>query len=86
LYKSELTLIVNPAAKEVSRYAAALQKGFALVRQSGLLSINHILEIHKELEQNDAGIRKVPGTELINEQTGAVVYTPPQDHREILRL
>jgi Fic family protein len=86
LYKSELNLILNPAAKEVSRYAAALQKGFALVRQSGLLTINHILEIHKELEQNDAGMRKVPGTELINEQTGAVVYTPLQDHREILRL
>ena len=88
LYKSELfvNLIQSPAAKEVGNYATALQKGFALVRESRLLTVNHILEIHKELEQNNAGIRKLPGTELKNQQTGATVYTPPQDHQEIVRL
>jgi Fic family protein len=88
LYKSELfsDFITSPAAKEVGNYAAALQKGFAQVRKSRLLTINHILEIHKELEQNDAGIRKLPGTELKNEQTGATIYTPPQNHEDIIRL
>ncbi len=88
LYKSELfvNLIQSPAAKEVGNYATALQKGFALVRERRLLTVNHILEIHKELEQNNAGIRKLPGTELKNQQTGATVYTPPQDHQEIVRL
>ena len=88
LYKSTLfeDFIKSPAAKEVGHYAAALQKGFALVREKRLLTVNHILEIHKELEQNDAGIRKLPGTELKNEQTGATVYTPPQDHDDIVRL
>ncbi|MGB5685325.1 MAG: Fic family protein [Candidatus Electrothrix sp.] len=88
LYKSELfvNLIQSPAAKEVGNYATALQKGFALVRKSRLLTVNHILEIHKELEQNNAGIRKLPGTELKNQQTGATVYTPPQEHQEIVRL
>ena len=88
LYKSELfvNLIQSPAAKEVGNYATALQKGFALVRESRLLTVNHILEIHKELEQNNAGIRKLPGTELKNQQTGATVYTPPQDHQEIVQL
>lgn len=88
LYKSELfsNFIKSPAAKEVGNYAVALQRGFAQVRESRLLTTNHILEIHKELEQNDAGIRKLPGTELKNEQTGATVYTPPQDHQEILRF
>jgi Fic family protein len=88
LYKSELfsDFITSPAAKEVGNYAAALQKGFAQVRKSRSLTVNHILEIHKELEQNDAGIRKLPGTELRNEQTGATFYTPPQNHEDILRL
>jgi Fic family protein len=88
LYKSTLfeDFIKSPAAKEVGHYAAALQNGFALVREKRLLTVNHILEIHKELEQNDAGIRKLPGTELKNEQTGATVYTPPQDHDDIVRL
>ena len=88
LYKSELfsDFITSPAAKEVGNYATALQKGFAQVRKSRLLTINHILEIHEELEQNDAGIRKLPGTELKNEQTGATIYTPPQNHEDIIRL
>ncbi|MCI5139676.1 MAG: Fic family protein, partial [Candidatus Electrothrix sp. AR1] len=88
LYKSELfvNLIQSPAAKEVGNYATALQKGFALVRETRLLTVNHILEIHKELERNNAGIRKLPGTELKNQQTGATVYTPPQEHQEIVRL
>lgn len=38
------------------------------------------------LEENDAGFRKLPGTALINEQTGETVSTPPQSHDEILSL
>jgi Fic family protein len=88
LYKSELfsNFIKSPAAKEVGNYAIALQKGFAKVREIRLLTTNHILEIHKELEQNNAGIRKLPGTELKNEQTSETVYTPPQNHQDIVRL
>ena len=44
------------------------------------------MDTHQILEQNDAGIRKLPGTELKNERTGKTVYTPPQDHGEIIRL
>ena len=28
----------------------------------------------------------MPGTALKNERTGATVYTPPQDHAELVRL
>ncbi len=38
------------------------------------------------LEQNDAGFRKLPGTELINQATGKKVYTPPQDYDTIVKL
>ena len=76
----------NPAAREVRRYAAALKTGFELTRRDRLLTVNHILRIHEELEQNDAGLRKLPGTVLRNELTGAVVYTPPQEPAEIIEL
>lgn len=75
----------NPAAKEVSRYRQALHIGFTKVRQSALLTVNHILEIQAELEQNNAGFRKLPGTALRNIQS-KTIYTPPQDHATIVGL
>ncbi len=38
------------------------------------------------LEENDAGFRSQAGTKLKNDQTGEVIYTPPQDKDEIIRL
>ena len=80
LYKAQLfqDLFDNAAAKEVSNYANALKEGFALVRKNKVLSLNHILQIQRTLEQNDAGLRKLPGTALVNQSTGKTVYTPPQ--------
>jgi len=88
LYKQELfsEAVKNPASKEVSHYIQAVKTGFALVRDNNLLTTSHILEIHKELEHNTAGFRKLPGTELRNQTTGETVYTPPQDHEEIISL
>ena len=88
LYKVQLfnNIAGNAAAKEVSNYAEALKHGFELVRTNKILTINHILEIQKILEQNDAGFRKVPGTALINQNTGETVYTPPQDYDTIVKL
>ena len=75
----------NPAAKEVLRYRQALRVGFEQVRASGLLTANHIIQIQGELERNNAGFRKLPGTAL-KDGAGRTVYTPPQDPAEILRL
>lgn len=68
---------VDPASKEVASYADGLQVGFRQVRESGLLTLNTILEVQAVLEGNEAGFRKTPGTVLRNEQTGEVVYLPP---------
>jgi len=76
----------NASAKEVKNYVTALKRGFDLVQQSSLLTNNHILTIQEALENNRAGFRKLPGTELKNDLTGEIVYTPPQSHDEILRL
>ena len=75
----------NPAAQEVLRYRQALRVGFEQVRASGLLTANHIIQIQGELERNNAGFRKLPGTAL-KDGAGRTVYTPPQDPAEILRL
>jgi Fic family protein len=72
------------SSKEVHNYAEALRWGFETVRQKGILTNNHIIQMQATLEENDAGFRKVPGTELKNEQTGEIVYTPPQTHDEVV--
>jgi Fic family protein len=75
----------SPATKEVARYRQALRVGFDEVVARRLLTTSHILRIQAELEQNDAGFRKLPGTVLKN-GAGQVVYTPPQDPAEIVAL
>lgn len=88
LFQSDFTTqnFKTLASKEVHSYAEALRWGFQTVRKQGFLSNNHIITIQEAIEENRAGFRKVPGTELKNEQTGEVVYTPPQTHDEIVAL
>ena len=78
-------LAINPAAKEVRHYIQALRVGYKLVKQTGLLTTNHLIEIQSALEKNRAGLRKLPGTALKNNR-GETVYTPPQYHRTIVAL
>jgi Fic family protein len=66
----------SAAAKEVRLYAHALLAGFSAVRQTGLLTSNHILDIQAVLEQSHPGYRKLPGTTL-KDGAGRVIYTPP---------
>jgi Fic family protein len=88
LYKSELNLqsFKSLNAKEVQNYISALKRGFELISEKGLLTNKTILKIQEVLENNNAGFRKLPGTSLKNSVTGEVIYTPPQDFDEIMRL
>ena len=88
VYQSNLfsSQFASPSAKEVHLYARALIKGFQLVKTNGLLTNNYILQIQKVVEQNSAGFRKLPGTKLLNDKTGEIVYTPPQDQETIILL
>ena len=85
LFKDDVSpeSFANPAAKEVLRYRQALRVGFEQVRGSGLLTCNHIIQIQGELERNNAGFRKLPGTAL-KDGAGQTIYTPPQDPAEIV--
>jgi Fic family protein len=88
LYKANLfeESLPSPAAKEVQDYAIALRQGFQVVRKQKLIRLSDIVAIQQTLEQNNAGFRRLPGTELKNAKTGEVVYTPPQHADDIDRL
>lgn len=50
LYKAELNLketVINASAKEVLSYRQAMQKGFSLVRDKKLLTLNYIKQIQE---------------------------------------
>jgi Fic family protein len=89
MYKADVLSsgqVISSSAKEVQRYAQALQKGYQLVSQDQLLTCKHIIEIQNILEANKAGFRKLPGTELKNIKTREVIYVPPQRHQTIIHL
>ncbi|CAD5106713.1 Fic family protein [Zestomonas carbonaria] len=88
LYRSDSVArhFVSVAAKEVHNYAGALKDGFDQVKRTGLLTNADILRIQATIEENDAGFRRLPGTQLKNQQTGEVVYIPPQHPDQIIAL
>lgn len=86
LYAYDQSSSASPAAKEVQNYIAALLVGFQDVVDSGLIRMSTILRVQEAVEQNNAGFRKVPGTVLRNQTTGATVYEPPQDAGLIEKL
>ena len=75
---------INAATKEVLFYREAINEGFRMVRNKDILTLNDIKRVQAILEQNSAGFRTTPGTQLKRENDGAVVYTPPQDGQEII--
>ena len=77
---------VDSATKEVLRYREAMLYGFRFIKKKGFLTINTIIELQKILEENNAGIRKLPGTALRNASSGKVIYTPPNNLDTINRL
>lgn len=86
LFAYEQSSSSSAAAKEVQHYITALRVGYQEVLHTGLILLRTILRVQEEVEQNNAGLRKVPGTVLKNQTTGAVVYEPPQDAVLIQKL
>lgn len=70
-------------AKEVVDYRNAIWLGYEQIKQEGYINTNTIIKIQGTIEHNNAGIRKLPGTELKNSITGETIYTPPQNEQEI---
>ena len=76
----------DDSAKEVVDYRSAIWRGYEIIKEKGFISTNVLVELQGMIEHNKAGVRKNPGTKLINSKTGEIIYTPPQDEREIKDL
>lgn len=85
LYRGLVTSgqFIDQSTIEVLNYRSALYKGYKALRDRELLTINTIKSIQQELEMNTAGIRRTPGTSLVNDLTGETIYTPP-DNPEVI--
>lgn len=73
---AQADLLADPATREALRYRTALYEGYqSLVRRP--LCTATAVEICRTIKAADMDIRRVPGTALANDRTGAVIYTPP---------
>ena len=76
----------DESAKEVVDYRSAIWRGYEIIKEKGFISTNVLVELQGMIEHNKAGVRKNPGTKLVNSKTGKVIYTPPQEEKEIRDL
>jgi len=67
----------DPATKEALRYRTALYQGFQML-ENRPVSTNMAVEICRTIKGYQLDIRATPGTALMNEISGGVVYTPPE--------
>ena len=73
----------DPPTKEVLRYNDALWYGIDQMKLGRPLCTSLFEEIVQIITQNTAGVRRVPGTAIVNDTTKAVIYTPPDGERVI---
>ena len=76
----------DESAKEVVDYRSAIWRGYEIIKEKGFISTNVLVELQGMIEHNKTGVRKNPGTKLVNSKTGEVIYTPPQEEKEIRDL
>jgi Fic family protein len=76
----------NGNPKEIVNYKRAIEKGIQLIREKGFISTNTLVEIQSIIEHNKGGIRKLPGTVIMNDQTKEIIHTPPQNEEEVRNL
>ena len=69
--------LADQATKEALRYRTALRRGVELLKKRPLATATAV-EVCRTLLGVNLDVRRVPGTALVNEGTGEVVYTPPE--------
>ena len=74
---------MDPATKEALRYRTALHRGFKMLNRRPV-STTMAVEICRTIKGVDLDVRKTPGTALMNDATGQVIYTPPEGE-DVLR-
>lgn len=67
----------DPATQEALRYRKALHNGYQSLADRPLCT-GTAVEICRTLKGVNMDIRRVPGTQLANDRTGEIIYTPPE--------
>lgn len=75
----------DPATKEALRYGRALFQGFQDLTAHPL-STRTAEGICSLIKGVDMTVRRVPGTKLVNDATGVVIYTPPEGETHLRDL
>jgi Fic family protein len=75
----------DPATKEALRYRTALHRGYLSLKERPLCTATAV-EVCRTLKGADIDIRRTPGTLLINDRTGEVIYTPPDGESHLRDL
>lgn len=82
-FANEASNQADPATKEALRYRTALSEGFEALKRRPV-STSTAIAVCRTIKGVELDIRATPGTALMNDATGAVVYTPP-DGQALLR-
>ncbi|NMG74743.1 Fic family protein [Aromatoleum diolicum] len=69
--------LADPATKEALRYRTALREGVESLSKHPLTTRTAV-EICRTIKGVDMDVRRTPGTALLNDRTGGVIYTPPE--------
>jgi Fic family protein len=75
----------DPATKEALRYRTALHQGFQVLAHRPVTTTMAV-EVCRTIKGVDLDIRATPGTALLNEATGQIIYTPPEGEDRLRRM
>ena len=75
----------DAATKEALRYRTALCEGFMELADRPLTAASAV-KICRTIKGVELDIRRTPGTALVNDSTGEVIYTPPEGERHLRDL
>jgi Fic family protein len=75
----------DAATKEALRYRTALYRGYLSLKERPLCTATAV-EVCRTIKGADMDIRRTPGTQLIKDRTGEVIYTPPEGESHLRDL
>jgi Fic family protein len=81
----EITARMDPATKEALQYRKALLEGYRTLSERPLTT-GTAEKICSIIKDKPMTVRRVPGTQLMNDHKGEIIYTPPvgEDHLRAL--
>ncbi len=77
--------VTDHATKEALRYRSALHRGYSSLQERPLCTTTAV-QICSTLKGVEMDIRRIGGTQLSNDRTGEVIYTPPEGEAHLRDL